>query len=571
MTLRQQRLDLVSARGFTAPGVGVLRRSDLTTLTRTALVQLWRDATDLNPEPLRPGPGVALACTGSLARGDGGPLADLDLILLHDGRALSGKDLSALSDRLWYPLWDSGIGLDHSVRTVGQCRGVASDDLNVAMSMLDLQLIAGDADLVARTRQRLSDDWRAAARKRLPEVSDAIAQRHQVMGDLGQQLEPDLKEARGGLRDMTVLAALTRSWLADRPHGAPDLAFGRLLDIRDALQMVTGRPRNRLAREDQPAVAELLGLADEDDLLAEISLSSRTLARALAATLRAAGQSQRARGPRFGPRRPELVAVGDGVYEHDRELVLGRGADPADPLQLLRAAALASERNLPLAPVTVRNLAQAWSGLPAPWPTEARDLLLRLLAGPGLVEVWESLDEEGVIERWIPAWAGVRGRPQRNGIHRHTVDRHLLETVLLAQQLTGRVERPDLLLIAALLHDIGKIAGADDHSVAGAPLAGETARLLGFPPRDCDDIALLVREHLTLAENATRRDPSDPEVIYEVADAVHHRADLLELLLALSEADARAVGSKAWSPWRASLLNTLSGHVRARLDTESVA
>ena len=137
-TLRDRRLSLAGTREHTARGAGQARRGAVTALTDTSLRELWAEATSG-----RLLPGVALAATGSLARGDGGPLSDLDLVLLHEGRVPEGE-LSALADRLWYPLWDSGLGLDHSVRSLSQCRKAATDDLTAAVGLLDLRLLAGD-------------------------------------------------------------------------------------------------------------------------------------------------------------------------------------------------------------------------------------------------------------------------------------------------------------------------------------------------------------------------------------------------------------------------------------------
>jgi [protein-PII] uridylyltransferase len=199
-----------------------------------------------------------------------------------------------------------------------------------------------------------------------------------------------------------------------------------------------------------------------------------------------------------------------------------------------------------------------------PWSSVARSLFVDLLAaGPGLIPVWEGLDLAGVIDGWLPEWSDVRSRPQRNPVHRHTVDRHLIETVVRATELMSDVERPDLLLLASLFHDIGKIAGAHDHSVIGAPLAAKAAARLGLDEPDIAVVELLTREHLTLIDLATRRDPTDRQTIAAVSDAVAGRRDVLELLRALTEADAQAVGEAAWTPWREHLLEDLIVAARA--------
>jgi [protein-PII] uridylyltransferase len=259
--------------------------------------------------------------------------------------------------------------------------------------------------------------------------------------------------------------------------------------------------------------------------------------------------------------------LGFGLFEHDGEVVLGAHLDPSrDPLLVLRAAVTAARCGLPLAPATLTNLAEHSPAITVPWSPVARSLFTDLLAaGPGLIAVWEGLDLAGIIDAWLPEWSQVRSRPQRNPVHRHTVDRHLIETVVMATTFVPDVARPDLLLLAALLHDIGKIAGAHDHCMVGAPLAAKVARRMGLDESEVEVVELLTREHLTLIDLATRRDPDDPQTIVAVTDAVHGRRELLELLRALTEADASAVGSAAWTDWRAALLAQLVVGARAAL------
>ncbi|GAB3703550.1 [protein-PII] uridylyltransferase family protein [Mariniluteicoccus flavus] len=526
------------------------------------LGDLWRDAGG-------PDSGMALACTGSLARRELGPLSDLDLVVIHDRRTPAAR-VAEVAQQVWYPIWDSGLSLDHAVRTLEDCRTVGGDDLSVAGAMLDLSPIAGDGELVHATARRLADDWRAHARKRLPDLAANVAARHARFGELAQMLEPDLKEARGGLRDMGILRSLTASWLADRPHGPVDEAYATLLDVRDALQLTTKRPRNLLTMNDQDAVADLLGDADADALLQRVGGASRQVAAALDATLRRAGQSQRQRLPRRGPRRPQLEPLGAGIYAHDGEVVLGRGSGVAqretapDPMLALRAAVVAATQDIPLAPHTTTALAEL-PPLPEPWPEEARSLLVDLLGGTSVVATWNTLDLCGVVDRWLPEWADVRDRPQRNPLHRHTVDRHSLETVVEAHQLTGRVGRPDLLLVGALVHDIGKIGDGSDHSATGAKRVRAIARRWGFSHADARTLELLVAEHLTLMVLATTRDVADPATAARLARRVGDSAEVLDLLAALTEADSRAAGPRTWTSLRAGLVKELVAQTRAHV------
>ncbi len=199
-----------------------------------------------------------------------------------------------------------------------------------------------------------------------------------------------------------------------------------------------------------------------------------------------------------------------------------------------------------------------------PWPDEAREQLVTLLgAGESCIPVWEAYEAEGLITRLLPDWERVRCRPQRNAVHRWTVDRHLVETAVRAAAMTRRVARPDLLLVAALLHDLGK-GWPGDHSEAGEVIVRDVAVRMGFDPADTETLALLVRHHLTLIDTATRRDPDDPatvDLIAKVVGTLPH----LELLHALTEADATATGPAAWSSWRASLVDGLVARVAGRL------
>jgi [protein-PII] uridylyltransferase len=563
-----RRLDLAGTRDFAVAGAGRSRRAALSAFNREWLAEVWRSATGGS----RVG-GVALAAVGSLGRGDAGPLSDYDLVLVHSDRAMPAKELTALADRVWYPIWDAGVRLDHSVRTVSQCRQVAAADLSAAVGMLDLAPLAGDSELVAAARSTVAHDWRSNARKRLPQLVEALDARHRRQGDLAQSIEPELKESHGGLRDMTVLKALAEAWLADRPHGPVDAAHELLLDVRDAVHVVTGRSRDRLGREDHDAVAALLGHDDADDLLTAVSGAGRLISYALDGTLRRAGQSQRARTLRVGPRRPRMTPLGHGLFASDGEVVFGSARlAESDPGMPLRAGVVAARAGLPLAPATLDNLAAKSPVYPTPWPAAARNLLGDLLAaGPGLVTVWEGLDQVGLVERWLPEWAAVRSRPQRNAVHRHTVDRHLVETVVRAAGLVRRTSRPDLLLVGALLHDIGKVRGAHDHSMTGAEITRGVVSRWGFPESDVDLLVTLVREHLTLIELATRRDHQDPATVDAAVAAVGGDREVFEILLALTEADASAAGPLAWTDWRATLLEQLAVAVRQRLDEPAPA
>ncbi|MFI1798618.1 [protein-PII] uridylyltransferase [Streptomyces sp. NPDC020379] len=521
--------------------------------------------------------GVALVAVGGYGRGELSPRSDLDVLLLHDGSADPSK-IAAIADRVWYPVWDMGLALDHSVRTPAEARRTAAADLKVHLGLLDARHLGGDEHLTAGLRATAYADWRAQAPSRLPELRELGEERARLQGELRFLLEPDLKEARGGLRDATALRAVAASWLADAPREGLESARALLLDTRDALHLATGRATDRLALQEQDQVAAAIGLPDGDTLLREVYEAARTVSYAADVTWREVGRVLRARSARPRLRRilggrggrggfvePERLPLAEGVVEQDGEAVLARAARPErDPVLPLRAAAAAARAGLPLSPHAVRRMAATAAPLPVPWPDEAREALITLLgAGPPTVEVWEALEAEGLISRLLPEWEHVRCRPQRNAVHRWTVDRHLIETAVRAAALARDVGRPDLLLVAALLHDIGK-GRPGDHSVVGEALTRDIAARLGFGPADTGTLATLVRHHLLLVDTATRRDLDDPATIRTVTDAVA-RTDTLELLHALTEADALATGPAAWSAWRASLVTGLVRRAAAAL------
>ena len=526
------------------------------------------------PKPRRGGPpprtgtdGIALVAVGSLGRRELPPHGDLDLVLVHDDR----PEIAAVADALWYPVWDAGLRLDHSVRSIAEAVSVASTDVKAGLGLLDARLVAGDADLAARLRTATLASWRQAASRLLPQLRDLRRERARQLGELAFLLEPDLKEAYGGLREGQVLRAVAAAQLGDEPAAELEEAYAFLLDVRDELQRRSGRPNDVLVRQEQRPVAVALGLADEDVLLREVSLAGRRLAFVADETWRRV-EASLVRRPRGRYRRVRREPLAEGVVRQGDEVVLAQGAKPAaDPGLLLRAAAAAARADLLLSPYTLKVLAVHSPPVPEPWPSEVRWSFLRLLAsGRAAVPVLEQLDQEGLLSRLLPEWDHVRSLPQRHPWHRFTVDRHLVEAAAAAAELTRDVDRPDLLLVAALLHDIGK-GWPGDHSVVGEPIAAGIAERMGFAAPDVATLAALVRHHLLLPDTATRRDIDDPATVDRVAATIGHDPAVLQLLHALAQADGAATSASAWSPWKAHLVAALVARVAARLGSSAGA
>lgn len=509
--------------------------------------------------------GLALLAVGGYGRGELAPGSDVDLLLVHNGKRRA-KEIKEIADGLWYPIWDTGVPLDHSVRTPKEVRAAMDSDIKVALGLLDARRVAGDEQLALDVLAKVADLWSTRASRWLPKVSALTRERHDRFGDLAFLLEPDLKEARGGTRDLHLLSSLGKvvpflNGLLDQPNVAA--AGGVLTDVRVELHRLTGRAGNLLLLQDQDAVAAGLGYRDADELMAAVAAAGRVVAWTSDDAWRRIGswlEGPKGRGG-SGDR-----AVESGVVVRDGEVVLAPGAPvDEDPSLPLRVAAASAELDLPMARATLDRLGVEAKLPSGAWPPEVLHSLLRLLgAGPSAVPAIEALDQIGLWVRYLPEWEPVRNRPQRNAYHRFTVDRHLVETAAGAAALQSRVSRPDLLLLGALLHDIGKGRGGD-HTEIGIEIVRTIGPRLGLDPPDVAVLESMVRHHLLLPDIATRRDLDDPATASRVAALIGDRLTL-DLLAALTEADSLATGPAAWGAWKAGLVSRLVDEAGAILE-----
>jgi len=504
---------------------------------------------------------VSLAAVGGYGRGELSPASDLDLLILHNGSEKPGV-ISEFVNAFLYPLWDQGRAIDHAVRTRSETREIANEDIRVALGLLDLRHVAGESELSNQVSSDALENWRKNKDKFLPKLRKSIHERENRSGELAFLLEPDLKEARGGLRDINALRAIEMS-------GAVSVSLARvaesealLSNVRDVLHGENLKSRDLLLLTEQDRVASKMNYANADALMLDVAKAARAVDYLMDSTWHRIDSN----GGKSWLRRKKNQKIDKGLVILDSEVTIENGYEiSSDSAIGLRAAAAAAQLGLPLSIDACILLAEKFSALPNPWPKPALNDLVSLIgAGSSMIRVFEALDQEGLSEKWIPEWSHVRFLPQRNVLHRHTVDRHMLETAVHAAALTRTVTRPDLLLVAALFHDIGKGFPDKDHSDYGEELIRPLASRLGFDGKDCDTIALLVKEHLLLSAAATRRDLDDPATIEFVVEKIKE-PEALQLLHALSISDGEATGKSAWSEWKAGLVSTLVGKCLAAM------
>jgi len=509
-------------------------------------------------------PDIALVAVGGYGRGELAPGSDLDIILIHRDR----KDVKAIADRIWYPIWEAKLDLDHSVKTVKEALAVAAGDLKAALGLIDGRTVAGDVTLGAELVDRARAQWQRDARRWMRTLGDSVAERHARVGDVAFLLEPDLKEGRGGLRDVNAIRAAA---LAVRfiPH--EDLAVVDGADVlvaaRVELHRNTGRTTDRLTLQEQDGVARALGIQDADELMKAISSAARTIGWASDDAWRGIARWLEGPGSRFKGRNR---LISEGVVVLDDAIIAADDADLKDDSLALRVAAASAGTGAPIARHTLERLRDQAASPGDRWSDRAREALIELLAaGDAAIYPAEALDQYGLLERILPEWEHVRSLPQHNPYHRFTVDRHLLAAAAEAAKLTDRVTRPDLLLVAAFLHDLGK-GYPGDHSAIGADLVETIARRMGFPAEDVATLTALAGHHLLLAETAARRDIRDPATITRVAFVVKDPV-VLELLHALTEADSKATGPTAWGAWKAGLVEELVSKVASALQGDTLS
>src|SRR5438876_1418299 len=560
---------------------------------------------DAEAAGLTPTPYVVIAL-GGYGRGELHPSSDIDLMIVYDGEL--SPYVQRVMQELLYTLWDLGLHVGHSLRSLEDCVAMARTDFPSRTSMQQARLVVGDKKLFTRFGRMLRDNvYRHDFEQFLATTLAEREQRYRKHGASPYIGEPNIKESAGGLRDMHTamwlgaakFGARTLRELADRglitPHEqeAADRALTFLCRVRDELHCSSGHKNDVLSRELQPRIAKNLGYENEDDALGverfmrDYYLNARTIHRVSQRLIARCHETLWARGS--AERRQRQQALADGLVFFDGRLHRA-DRDPEvlrrDPVRLMKVFwhlhRLGCDLSLGLERAVEESLDvvnDEFRRSPA-----VRDLFLDICRSWGRVALtFSEMHELGLLGRYLPEFGGLTCLVQYDVYHKFTADQHSLLAVEHLEALApgqsaesegaaavfNEVEKPALLMLGMLLHDIGKAKG-HGHVAKGIPLIRELTARIGLPAEDAGMVEFLVAHHLTMSHIAQRRDIDDPKTIETFAETVGD-PQRLRMLYLLTWADMRAVGPGVLTGWQARILHELYARTLARLTGGRVA
>jgi [protein-PII] uridylyltransferase len=531
--------------------------------------------------------GCTILAVGGYGRGELFPLSDVDLLLL-----LPAEADPTLEDRIAEfirSLWDIGLEIGHSVRTIEQCTEEARRDVTVATAMLEARRIAGSLGLFRRFDREVRRDGieveTFVRAKRLEQT-----QRHDKFHNTAFNLEPNLKEAPGSLRDIHVVRWVCRAmglgsrWSELERHGLMTGSEARQLgrlerylsDLRIRLHLVAGRREDRLLFDFQPTLARDLGWTDDGTRRASERFMQRYYRAAKSVTQLNTLLLQNVASATAAPG-DALPRILDEDFQAQRELLDARDEQLFErkPSAIFESFAWL-QRDASLQGMTARTLRALWrarlriDGSFRADPAHRARFLALLQAPRGIVHELRRMNEYGILGRYLPAFGRIVGQMQHDLFHVYTVDQHIMTVVRNLRRFTmvefsheypecsrliANFERAWLLYVAALFHDIAKGRGGD-HSQLGKVDALRFCRSHGIEPADTELVVFLVEHHLTMSTVAQKSDLSDPEVIERFAAVVGSPRALTALYL-LTVADIRGTSPKVWNGWKAKLLEDL--------------
>ncbi len=537
----------------------------------------------------------ALVAVGGYGRGELHPCSDVDILLLAPGPAdEAGR---AAAERLVAFLWDIGLEVGHSVRTVAECAAESAADVGVMTTLLEARLLAGDATRYAQMHAALTPEQLWPVRRFFDAKVREQAERHLKANDTAYNLEPNVKTGPGGLRDIQTIA-----WVAKRHFGAQTLeslathgfltgaelrrlkqAQAFLWKVRFGLHVLTGRREDRLLFDHQIRLAQSFGYEDASYTLAveqfmqryyrtvmDVSLLNELLLQLFREAILSKSEPPRPLNARFQVRNGSLEALNDEVFARNPSALL-------ELFALLQQNPEISGVRAPTMRAVTRNL---WL-IDEEFRQNPRHhrLFLEILRSPvGVTHELRRMNTYGVLGRYIPAFGRIVGRMQYDLFHAYTVDAHTLFVVSNlrrfaiprydhelpeASRVMQELPRTEIVYLAALFHDIAKGRGGD-HSELGAVDAEAFCLEQGLSPYDARLVAWLVRNHLQLSITSQKQDIGDPEVINAFARRVGDEAHL-DYLYVLTCADVRGTNPRLWNSWKASLFRDFYQRVKRAL------
>ncbi len=538
---------------------------------------------------------AAIVAVGGYGRGQLFPYSDVDILILLPEPA--DDALRTKLEALVGHFWDIGLEAGHSVRTIDECFEMAASDVTVQTTLLESRLISGNRDLYRRFTRRLQQSIDAAAFLR----AKLIEQQHRHARHQETNLEPNLKESAGGLRDLNTIlwisraAGLGRTWLElarrgfiTRDEAAAISRHERLLEmLRIRLHYLAGRREDRLLFDHQTALARQLGFADRAGKRPSERLMQRYYQTAKSVsqlnTIMLQNLERRIAPPgnrRIKPLNEHFVILGELLSAPDVTIF------ERDPCTILEAFALMQQHHeiKAIGAVTLRALWRARRRInpAARRDPRMREQFMRILRSPTrVIRELRRMHQYDILGRYIPAFGRIVGQMQHDLYHVYTVDEHILKVVRnlrrfavpelahefpLCSRLMSEFEHPELLYLAGLFHDIAKGRGGD-HSELGKPDAHRFCKSHGLAQADCDLVAWLVEQHLVMSATAQKQDLTDPEVIQAFAGRVGDERHLVALYL-LTVADIRGTSPRVWNAWKAKLLEDLFHGTRRLLAGE---
>ena len=576
-----------------AAGLSLFQDELISLIYDYKVTHIWRATNPSDAERM------AIVATGGYGRGLLAPGSDIDLLFLLPYKQTAWGE--SVAEAILYVLWDLGLKVGHATRTVDQCMKLAQGDVTIATTLLDARLIHGDARLFEQLETRFTNEVVRGTQRAF--IDAKMAERAERLAKTGQsryRVEPNVKDGKGGLRDLHTL-----HWLAKYLYGGdvgpksvelglftPEevQTFRRCEDflwtVRCFLHFITGRAEERLTFDLQPQMAQSLGYAERSGLRAvercmkhyflvakDVGALTTILCSALEMRqLKSTPGLSRLINPKNWRSKPALTNAAFRL-DNDRLNISDPEVFKRDPVNIIRFFAQAEAIDAQLHPDAIRQLRASLRSIDARVRAdpEANRIFVELLTGRTNPEsTLRRMNDAGVLERFIPAFRRIVAMMQFNMYHHFTVDEHLIRTIgmfsdvergdcktelPLSTALLPQIQNRKVLYIAALLHDIGK-GRSEDHSIVGARVARHLCPRLGLSPAETETVAWLIEQHLTMSNIAQSRDISDPRTIRDFADIVQS-PERLKMLLLLTIADIRAVGPGVWNGWKGQLLRTL--------------